>query len=349
MQNALKLFGAKATASFNEHFRNSLWKLTILYTVVIATILVVSSGVIYSAFSQKLGRRYQDFRLIPQNRPLGFEIVRATIPTQAEVQEELIYSLILVNGILIIIAGIASYWLAHITLRPVKESYDAQRRFFADASHELRTPLSILKIELENELAKNAVPVTQQEKIRSHLEEVDRMSTLVSDLLVLSRLHDQDNKTNVQRFTINLSAMVRDIHKRLQPLASQHIVHMTLHEANSDITISSDEQALSRAILNVIKNAIIYNKPDGMVTITVSTKEKKALVEIVDTGIGVSPDDLTHIFERFYRADKSRSRASGGSGLGLSITRSSLEQLDGSVDVKSTLEQGTTVTLTLPV
>ncbi len=348
MQNVLKRFGVKDTGSFDEHFHNSLWKLTLLYTVVLATILLISSGVIYGAFSQKLGRRYGDFRIIPTDRP-GVALIQTPPISQQEVQEELIYSLILVNGVLLLVAGAASYGLAHITLKPIKDSYDRQRRFFADASHELRTPLSILKIDLENEIADTEISSAARTVARGYLEEVDRMSTLVSNLLTLSRIHDERTITHSDFKSTNLSAVVREVSERLQPLAKEHNVVMSLTEEKNDIMLFSDEQLLSSSLENVIKNAILYNKPHGTVQINTSLDINKATIEIIDSGIGIAPKDFSHIFERFYRTDKSRSRSTGGSGLGLPIVRSSLEQLGGEVYIKSTLEKGTTVTLELPL
>lgn len=348
MRNVLKRFGVRDTASFDEYFHNSLWKLTLLYTVVLATILVISSGVIYGAFSQKLGRRYGDFRIIPTDRP-GVAIVQTRPLSRQDVQDELIYSLILVNGILLLVAGAASYGLARVTLRPIKDAYDRQRRFFADASHELRTPLSILKIDLENEIANPNASLIAKTNAKGYLEEVDRMSTLVTNLLTLSRVHDERTLSPTNLKILNLSSLVRGVCERLTPLAGEHAVTITMHEEKNDIMATSDEQLLSSSIENVIKNAILYNKPQGTVTVNLRQTITTIVIEIIDTGIGIAPKDFLHVFERFYRTDKSRSRATGGSGLGLPIVRSSIEKLGGKVYIKSTLEKGTTVTLELPL
>lgn len=350
MQNVSRLFGEKDTNSFNDHFRSSLWRLVILYTTVLAAILLISSGVIYSAFSQKLERRYRDFHVIPIGGP-GFAILQPPPmpPTREEVQAELVYTLFLVNGILLIVAGFSSYWLAHYTLRPLKDAYENQRRFLADASHELRTPLSILKIELENEIANTTTSPENRAKAQGHLEEVDRMSALVSDLLTLSRLHDEGTVRSSEHKTINISAIVRENYERLQPLAKEHNVTIVLQEEKNDITLLSDEKMVASAVVNVIKNAILYNKPQGTVTVSVAGDSNIARIEVADTGIGVAPEDLKNIFKRFFRSDKSRSRKTGGTGLGLPIVQTSIEQLGGTVYIKSTPGQGTIVTLELPL
>ncbi len=345
MQSASKLFGAKATGSFNRRFHLSLVKLTGIYVTLLAIILFLSSSVLYSFFSSRLDHRFRGMRDTPQEFVLSIHP-----PSQEEVQQDLIYSLILVNGILLVVAGAASYLLAKITLEPLNESYQRQRQFLGDASHELRTPLSILRMDLETESRDTTAHPKTKERALSNLEEVERMSHLVEDLLVLSRM-DEDHTKPHMLVPIELGAFAIDIFDRLKPLADKQGVTLIADKSltEQEIHIYSHEDLLNRVLTNIIKNAIIYNVPSGSVFLIVGKDAKEAHITITDTGIGIPKEELHHIFERFYRVDKSRSRQSGGSGLGLAIVKSSVDRLGGTIEITSRPGKGTAVTLHLPI
>ncbi len=304
------------------------------------------------------------------------------IPTAEDVRQDLIQSLIFVNGFLLILASISSYWLARRTLRPIEEAYERQRRFLGDASHELRTPLSILHIELENELRAiggtngtsgtggtthgSASNIAARERIESKLEEVKRMSGLVNDLLALSRLDEDAPNTKDTLKPVHIETAISKITERLQPLAESHKLILSyerlgsgsehgsspsaeLHSEKNGPMLNLDEDLFSHAITNLILNAIHYNKPDGHVEIVTKTEGNDVVIEITDTGIGISPEDLKAIFERFYRTDKSRTRKTGGSGLGLSIAQSAIEHMGGKITIESERGKGTTATVRLPI
>ena len=164
MQSISKLFEVKDSASFEKRFNRSLILLTIIYSVTLGVILLISASVSYSTFSFRVGERFEHFRQ-PLEEPIEIEIRRG--PSVEEVQEDLMNSFMMVNGILFVIGVGLSYILARITLKPLKEAYEDQRRFIADASHELRTPLSVMYIELENEIEE----AKQKKLIRSKKRE----------------------------------------------------------------------------------------------------------------------------------------------------------------------------------
>jgi two-component system sensor histidine kinase CiaH len=369
MQNESKPFGVKATnsfkKSFNQSFNQSILKLSFLYGTILVTILCISGVITFNEFSGRVGKR---FNTIPptitiqlQKQIRNEQMKQAQMPTAEDIRADLIASLIFVNGILLLLASIASYWLARLTLKPIQVAYEKQRRFLGDASHELRTPLSILQIELENELhtEKNAATrnTDAREAIESKLEEVQRMSKLVSDLLTLSRLDDgvadKNSSRNRKVETIHMQEFeekVQSIVTRLEPLATTHAVSLSY---KSNIEFAKDKQRrvtidvdlLSHALTNLIQNAIFYNKKDGQVLVTVSIRGRKIRIVIEDTGIGISEHDLERIFDRFYRADKSRTRSNvkhSGSGLGLSIARSTLAHIGGTLHLTSEIDKGTT-------
>lgn len=295
-------------------------------------------------------------RLLDRGRPL--------IPTAEDIRNDLIAALIFVNGILLLIASIASYWLARSTLRPIRDSYEKQRRFLGDASHELRTPLSILQIELENEL--HGADNKQREQIMSKLDEVKRMSKLVGDLLTISRIDDGRQSKTSQKILLDgskFSESIERIISRLKPLAESRGVTLSFHDKtkNNDaisrdtFSVEIDEDLFSHALTNLIQNGIFYNKKEGTVDVVVRTDmshthSPKVIVEIKDNGIGISKQDLKRIFDRFYRADKSRTRKNApneGTGLGLSIAKSALLHMGGDLSIQSELNVGTTVQIEL--
>ncbi len=342
MHEELKLSGAKDTNSFNKHFRQSILKLTALYVVILAIILLISSSVLYSIFSNKLERRFRSPNTIT------FEITRNNLPSPDDVREDLIDLLMRVNGFLLIVAGILSYRLAQITLEPLKKSYERERQFLSDASHELRTPLSILKTEFENELIDTRKNSQAKEKIESNLEEVNRMSNLVSDLLTITRLSETQIDANQLFENINLSQTILKTIERLKTLANENKVSVETSLPEHEIFINSHYTLIDKIFLNCLKNAIIYNKENGTVKVALTENKSEALIKIVDTGIGLSKEDSEKIFNRFYRVDDSRSRQTGGSGLGLSIVKSAIDKLGGKISLESKLGAGTTINLTIP-
>jgi signal transduction histidine kinase len=347
MPNAFKQSGARDTASFNRRFHLSLVNLTIIYAAILVVILFASSSVTYSAFSSRLERRFAFF-----SAPAGlqkFETIQAMRQPSAElVRRDLIESLVLVNGILLALAAGASYFLARLTLDPIKRAYERQRRFISDASHEFRTPLAILQTDLENELAHPASEKTK-ENAQSRLEEVERMGRLVNDLLILSRQDEKNDFNHAKKSPINIQDFIKSTADRLMPLAKQHQIALNIVDPGGELNVNAEEDLLMQALNNVMKNAILYNKPGGWVDISWQKEDGKLRIEVIDSGIGIEEKDLIRVFDRFYRAEKSRSRQTGGSGLGLAIVQSSMEGLGGSVSIKSEPDKGTVVTLLMPI
>ncbi len=343
MQIVSKPSGAKAIGLLSGRFHDARVRLTLVYVSLLAVILFLSSGSIYSAFSNRLEHRFQGF---PNWRTEAGEMLLAP-PRPEEVRADLIYSLVLVNTILLILAGMSSYWLAGMTLEPIQESYEGQKRFLSDASHELRTPLSILQLELENEAQSLPQNDPKQTRITSHLEEVGRMRHLVEDLLALSRL-DERRETTLLIEPVSLSILIQETIDRLQPLAKKHDVQLETPILAKEEILRTNKELLVHTLQNVLKNAIIYNIPKGTVTVDIQRQRDEVRIRISDSGIGIAPEHLTHIFDRFYRADASRSRETGGSGLGLSIVQSMMQRIQGRIEVESILKEGTRITLILP-
>jgi len=267
-------------------------------------------------------------------------LIEVSGPSAEDVREDLVESIIVVNGVLLIFAIGASYVLARITLNPLKRAYDEQRRFIADASHELRTPLAVMHLELENELADPALTSVSKQNAKSHLEEVAHMAKIVQNLLLLSVLENQQETTKI--IPIDVSETLLRIERQLHAVAVAHHVSMILENCDHSVMVKGNEHVF-HILRNIIQNGILYNKPDGQVIITQKSSDTEVCITIRDTGIGIAAKDLEHIFDRFYRVDQSHSRSMGGSGLGLSIVERGIASLEGRVSYTSELGKGTEV------
>ncbi len=322
---------AKATGSFEKRFNYSLFRLTAIYSITLGVILVISSYITYALFDSRIQERV---RRLPAK---GIIIELRQGPTPEEVKEDLFRIITIVDIYLFLVAILLSYILARNSLKPLKTAYEEQRRFIGDASHELRTPLAIMKLELE-----------QIKDNKSLMEEVDNMTHIVNDLLLLSRIEEGKNYHPV---SLSIIPEVAEVLERMQKLAGPQ--NITLSQSIADGIgsphIIGDKDVLHRVLSNLVKNAIVYNKEGGSVNVRIAVKDDQTVtIAIQDTGIGIRPEDLTRIFDRFYRADKSRSRQTGGSGLGLAIAHKGIERLGGSVSVESELGKGTSITISLP-
>jgi len=225
----------------------------------------------------------------------------------------------------------------------LQTAFATQRRFIADAAHELRTPLTAVSGNLEL-LMLGAVsePAQQRRSLQRMNSELERMSRLVDDLLTLSRL---DAQPTLRHAPVDLGALAHEIVGEFRGLSPDH--HWSLAVA-PNVSVKGDADRLRQVLLNIVENARKYT-PTGGISITVTSRQGAGVVTVTDTGVGIPPDDVPHVWERFYRVDQARTRTSGGSGLGLAIVKSIVEAHHGQVTLSSTVGQGTTVTVTLPL
>lgn len=224
-------------------------------------------------------------------------------------------------------------------------SFSRQKQFTADASHELRTPLTVIRSVSELALSQARSSKEYQETIAVSLQAAERMTSLVDGLLALARLDSSSVDFNLQQ--INLNDVVSESVGLLGAMASEKKIGLFADLKTAKIFGNYD--SLSRMIENLISNAIIYNKPGGKVFITLTSQDDKALLEIKDTGVGISEEHIPFIFERFYRIDKARSRVSGGSGLGLAICKGVIERHNGVITVQSVPGEGSAFQIQFPL
>lgn len=229
-------------------------------------------------------------------------------------------------------------------LARLERAFTAVKHFSADAAHELRTPLTILKGELEVALRSPPTPDEYRSVLVSCLEEVDRLSALVTDLLFLAR--SDSGNMSIARTPVNLAAVLRDVCAALGALAETAQITFK-HDAPEELWTRGSEPMLFRLVFNLGENAIKYTPEGGTVTLTLEPQGTEAYLSVRDTGAGIAAEEQPHIFDRFYRADPARSR--GGTGLGLALARSIVLAHGGQISVESRVGQGSCFTVRLPL
>ncbi|MFA4836431.1 MAG: ATP-binding protein [Dehalococcoidia bacterium] len=292
-------------------------------------------------------------------------------------------------GVIVLLGGIGAYWLSGRALRPVRKlaqaaqgidaqtldtrlnltgpedelrqladsfdsmmnrlefAFEQQGRFVADAAHELRTPLTTLRASLNVVSADPNATLDHYHRMNAKLERaIGRLQRLVDDLLLLA---------TEERFLpdtpIVLEPLLEEALLDLKPLADQHSVSLKLtsNTSSDGLIAHGDSALLGRVFHNLLENGIRYNKAGGEVVVNVSAESEWVMVTIADSGIGIAPEQLPHIFDRFYRVDSSRARHNGGAGLGLSIADYIVQLHKGQIEVKSTVGVGATFIVKLPL
>ena len=224
---------------------------------------------------------------------------------------------------------------------------DSRNEFVSNVSHELKTPLTSMKVLSDSLLTQQEAPVELYQEFMADLsEEIERESKIIDDLLALVKLDKTADTMNIK--TENINMLVERILKRLRPIAEVHNIEM-IFESFRPVNAEVDEVKLTLAITNLVENAIKYNKEDGWVHVALNADHKVFYVEVADSGAGIPKKEQEHIFERFYRVDKSHSREIGGTGLGLSIARNVVVMHRGSIRVFSQMGEGTTFTIRIPL
>lgn len=227
----------------------------------------------------------------------------------------------------------------------VEAAHVSQHRFVADASHELRTPLTILRGEIDVALRRPRSPDEYAEVLQSGREEIERLSRLTENLLTLARA--DAGEALVRKGPVDVTAIAREVCRMLAPLSGQRNVALTC-EATEQAVVSGDAVALEQLVFNLAENALRYTPPGEGATVRVIRADAEIIVEVEDHGSGISVEHLPHLFERFYRVDKARSREFGGAGLGLSIVKTLVEAHAGRVEARSEVGMGSTFTVRLP-
>src|SRR5215467_12675110 len=227
----------------------------------------------------------------------------------------------------------------------LEEAFHHISRFSADASHELRTPLTIMRGELETAVQNPKIDADVREMLGAVLEETVRLSKIVDQLLAMSRLDAGEAFLELSRF--DFSELVRTTVEHMRLLADEKTLVLKV-DASEEVPVEGDQSRLQQVVVNLLDNAIKYTPEGGTINVSVTGEPDKAILAVTDTGIGISQEGQAHIFERFYRTDKARSRELGGTGLGLSIVKSIGAAHGGRVSVQSAEGRGSTFRFEIP-
>ncbi|MBD5488392.1 MAG: two-component sensor histidine kinase [Lachnospiraceae bacterium] len=224
---------------------------------------------------------------------------------------------------------------------------DSRQEFVSNVSHELKTPITSMKVLADSLISQRDVPIElYQEFMTDIAKEIEREDKIITDLLALVKMDRTAADLNIAEVDINV--LVELIMKRLRPIAQKRDVEL-VYESVRPVTAAVDEVKMTLVISNLVENAVKYNKEHGWVKVTLDADHQFFTIEVADSGIGIPAESLDHIYERFYRVDKSRSREIGGTGLGLAITRSAILMHRGSIRVESVEEEGTVFRVRIPL
>ncbi|MCL2869648.1 HAMP domain-containing histidine kinase [Candidatus Saccharibacteria bacterium] len=310
-------------------FDKAVLKLTAIYSTILLIICVGFSAAFYGVANSEMNRPFP---------PNGVMIQRGFINTNAQIRDfmqrrddsiraRLLIELIFINVGVLLAGAVASYFLAQYTLRPVKNAIEAESRFASDASHELRTPLA--GMQMENEVLLRDKSTTNKDLragIQSNLEEIGKLRELTDRLLHLGKI-DKPLLTNTNLAQVSQSAI-----KQLQSLATAK--HIKISNQVKSINTLTDADTLHDILTALLDNAIKYSPAKSTITISANRQS----INISDQGSGIAPDDLPHIFDRFYRADKARTTQ--GYGLGLSLAQNLAHKINAKIVAENIVDHG---------
>ncbi len=331
-------------------FHQTSLRLTGLYLGIIMAISIFFSVALYNLSMHEVDRGFDRQTEVVQ-RVFGSGPFRQQSYIQQrediynDIRGHVVAQLIFINLLILVGAGFLSYYLARRTLKPIEEAHQAQSRFTADASHELRTPITAMRTEIEVTLSDPKLKLDDaKQQLQSNLEELDKLTALSEGLLRLAQLEAAD----LPKEPVLVSALVQATVDRILPLAEKkHIlVSQTVPE---NLQVVGDATGLTEALVTVVENAVKYSPKKSEVTVVAKAGRGDVIITVTDKGPGISQEELPHIFERFYRADSSRTKGkTNGYGLGLAIAQNIVQLHGGSITAVSTVGKGTTITISLP-
>ncbi len=291
--------------------------------------------------------RIRHSKLIHKGKLVGYLQLQLPVDNRDDCTREFLITMIVMAPFVLSGFGLCSYIVSGIAARPIEQLVGALQRFVADAGHELNTPACIVQARaqsLERKLSKNGLIFSDLPIICAAAE---RMGHIVKNLMLLAEL-DSKHKSPVKG-VINVKDIIMSVLAEFGPRFEEKQICLTPEDMD-DAMVSAEQESVDCILRNLLENALRYTEPGGAVRVScVATATTEVIINVEDTGIGIPEESLAQIFERFYRVDASRSRASGGSGLGLSIVRALTESINGTVDVTSEPGTGTRFSVKLPI
>jgi len=332
-------------------FKQARIKLTAWYLLIIMGVSLSFSALIYRMVGGEFQRRLDVIEQRLELRRYGLRPppgeTQFFLHDIDEARERVFWILVDTNAAIFIFSAIAGYFLAGKTLAPIEHALEEQKRFVADASHELKTPLTALRTSIEVALRDKELTADDARSVLTEsLEDVAGLHRLSNDLL--SMAHYQQSHNSVKKEPVDLKEIINTARRDIAPLAKKKSIVVSV-KARAQ-TVMADEMSLKKVMTILLDNAVKYTQPGGNVSVVMTGDRRNVRIDVRDTGIGISKEDIPHIFDRFYRADQSRSKQSvSGFGLGLSMAKKIMDLYGGSIAVTSTPGKGSTFTVRLPL
>lgn len=275
----------------------------------------------------------------------GYKLIFLDTTAQQAILKNLIYTFAAVGLIMLVALYFTSRFFANRSIHPVKEAFDKQKQFIADASHELKTPLAIINTNADVLLSNREETIESQARWLEYIKlETERMARLTNDLLYLTEM--DDSRTRMVYTPFDLSETVERIMLTMEAVIFEK--ELTLdYDIEPKLMVQGSNEQIHQVIMILLDNAIKYANPRGSIHISLKHQQNEVLLSVTNTGEGIAPEHLTRIFDRFYRTDASRARKQGGYGLGLAIASSIVEQHAGKLYATSIVGESTTFHLQL--
>jgi signal transduction histidine kinase len=274
----------------------------------------------------------------------SFLQVGRSVKDQDRLLTTLTFGLLALGTVGLVALGGGSWWMAGRSLEPMERAWERQESFVANASHELRTPLTLIRSSAEVARRHLKAGTEAAALMDDVLRECDHMSRLIEDQLLLSRL--DANRIDLTLQPIAVHRMLSDVARQIRHLPAA--AGIEIREQSDEIWIQGDTTRLRQVLLILMDNALRYTPAGGTISLRARREGPIAEITVSDSGSGIPAEEVDRVMERFYRVDKARSRAEGGSGLGLSIAQALIEAHRGTIDLESSYGEGTTVRLRLP-
>lgn len=327
-------------------FHSATLKLTGWYLLILMSISLIFSAAIYKVTTDELGNRLGEFQerfeqpdMAPYTSPNHRLFSSFRNDQRSSADRNILFTLVYVNALIFLGGGALSYLLARRTLGQIEQAHEEQSRFTSDASHELRTPLAAMKTELELALHDpNITKAEMQELLKSNLEEVDRLTTLSTTLLQLSRM----DYSNIEFERVDANVVAEEVIQRYDKNANRIVLQLP----KTSTYIKANQSSIEELFTILVDNALKYSPANDKIQAEITVRGRQAQFSISNGGKGIPADKLPRIFDRFYRADESRSQ--GGAGLGLALAKEIVELHRGELLVTST-DSKTTFRVVLPL
>jgi len=347
-----------------EIFKSARLKLTVYYSLILLVVLSIFSAIFYRIGTSEIRRSYgmammrnHDLEVAEgirrpfyDDKPefiLSSELQNQYLEDLEITRHFLLRNILLIDAVILLISGIFSYFLAGETLKPIEKMIKVQSTFISDASHELRTPITAMQTSLEVALRDKKMKKSEMIKVlEENLEDIEGLKSLSEQLLNLASY--QENIEILNKVEVNLLLLADSVFEELNKIAKKKKIKLSKDVEN--IELSLDKDKIKQLLTILLDNAIKYSKAKSEVKLKMSLEKDKLLIEVSDQGMGISDEDLKHIFDRFYKSNQARTKDQTRSfGLGLAIAKKIADLYKTEIKVKSELTKGSSFSVRIPV